>query len=134
MSLIFVVNDHELQRKLQADLIESALEEEARTFDDGTALLGWYDARLKLPEGKRHLPSCIVLNNFMLELHGPETLLRLRKMEHEHGLRRTPVIATSTMFGDGDRKVFERHADAMLDVPFSVPEFLATLRRLLPQA
>lgn len=128
--MIFVVNDNELQRKLQTDLIACALNREVRMFDDGASLLYWYAVHLDLPEQERRFPSCIVLDNFMREVRAPETLLRLRRMEWAHGLRRIPVVVVSAFFTDEERRIFRRLADAMFSVPLNVKEFLSALRRL----
>ena len=132
--MIFIVNDNELHRKLQADLVEARLNQNWRMFEDGADLLSWYEAQLELPEEERRFPACILLNNFMHRVHGPQALLRLRELERAHGLGRVPVVGISTMYSEKERAIFERHADAMLHVPFGVPEFLETVGRCVGKA
>ncbi len=132
--MIYIVNDNALQRRLQADLVERALGEEARTFEDGAGMLDELERQARLPAESRRLPACILLNNFMRRVHGPEALFRLRRMEREHGLNRTPVVALSAFFTKDERRLFRRHADAVFPLPIHVEDFLATLRRLLGKA
>ena len=132
--MICIVNDNALQRRLQADLIESVLGERVRMFEDGADLVEALEAQMRLPAESRRLPACILLNNFMHRMHGPQALLRLRRMEREHGLNRTPVVVLSAFFTKDERQLFRRHADAIFPVPFRVEDFLATLRRLLGKA
>jgi two-component system cell cycle response regulator DivK len=119
-SSILVIEDHEDNRRIMRDLLNSGGYEVIEA-DDGLAGVAMAAA---------HVPDLIVMD---IQLPGIDGYEATRRIKADPKLRQTPIIVvTSYALSGDDRKAFEAGCDAYLAKPFSPRKLLAKVRELIP--
>jgi two-component system cell cycle response regulator DivK len=117
---ILVVEDHEENRNIVRDLLQSAGYEmlEALTGEDGVAL------------AERERPDLILMD---IQLPGLDGYEATRRIKANPALRAIPIIAvTSYALSGDDQKALAAGCDAYVTKPFSPRALLAKIREYVP--
>ncbi|GEM_PF-6513583 len=127
-------DDYELGRRFVRDLLK-AWGYSVHTVKNGSQAVAWMQeilAESGNADGLR--PRCLLLNYFMPEMTGLDALRIIRRLEREHGLSPTPVIAYSSYLTDDERQGFEElGVQAILHTPFGLQELQDTLQACLKE-
>ncbi len=117
---ILVVEDHEENRNIVRDLLQSAGYEmiEALTGEEGVAL------------AERERPDLILMD---IQLPGFDGYEATRQIKANPALRAIPIIAvTSYALSGDDQKALAAGCDAYVTKPFSPRALLAKIREYVP--
>jgi two-component system cell cycle response regulator DivK len=117
---VLVVDDHEDNRRILRDLLQSAGYEivEATTGEDAVAT------------AEARVPDLILMD---IQLPGIDGYEATRRIKANDALRRIPlIVVTSYALSGDDAKAFAAGADAYVAKPFSPRAMLAKIREHLP--
>ncbi len=120
-----VVDDNAVNRKVASRLLERSGYEVATAVHGGDAVEqfrqgGW---------------DIVLMDVQMPEMDGLEATRRIRELECEGGLPRTPILAVTAHTLDSDRRaVFEAGMDELVPKPIVADHLLATMQRFLADA
>lgn len=117
---ILVIEDHEDNRRIMRDLLNSG----------GYEVIEAVDGLAGVAMAAAHAPDLIIMD---IQLPGIDGYEATRRIKADPKLRETPIIAvTSYALSGDDRKAFEAGCDAYLAKPFSPRKLLAKVRELIP--
>lgn len=116
---ILIVEDNELNMKLQNDLLQA----------NGYNTLKSVDGKDALSLAREHKPDLIIMDIQLPEVSG----LELTKMlKADDALRGIPVLAVTAFVMKGDKeKCFAAGCDGYVAKPISVPHFLDTVKKFI---
>jgi two-component system cell cycle response regulator DivK len=117
---VLVVDDHEDNRRILRDLLQSAGYEivEATTGEDAVVT------------AEARVPDLILMD---IQLPGIDGYEATRRIKANDALRRIPlIVVTSYALSGDDAKAFAAGADAYVAKPFSPRAMLAKIREHLP--
>jgi two-component system, cell cycle response regulator DivK len=117
---VLVVDDHEDNRRILRDLLQSAGYEivEATTGEDAVVT------------AEARVPDLILMD---IQLPGIDGYEATRRIKANEALRRIPlIVVTSYALSGDDAKAFAAGADAYVAKPFSPRAMLAKIREHLP--
>jgi CheY-like chemotaxis protein/HPt (histidine-containing phosphotransfer) domain-containing protein len=122
---VLVVDDNSVNRKVASRLLERSGFEVATAVHGGEAVEqfrqgGW---------------DMVLMDVQMPEMDGLEATRRIRELEREGSLPRTPILAVTAHTLDSDRKaVLEAGMDELVPKPIVADHMLATMQRFLADA
>ena len=117
---ILIVEDNDLNMKLFNDLLQAHGYETVQTVDGRDAL--------KLV--REHTPDLILMDIQLPEISGLEVT---KMIKADDDLKDIPVIAVTAFAMKGDeKKIREGGCEGYIAKPISVPHFLETVKKFLP--
>lgn len=118
---ILIVEDNDLNMKLFNDLLQAHGYETVQTVDGRDAL--------KLV--REHSPDLILMDIQLPEISGLEVT---KMIKADDDLKNIPVIAVTAYAMKGDEeKIREGGCEGYIAKPISVPHFLETVQKFLPE-
>lgn len=118
---ILIVEDNDLNMKLFNDLLQAHGYETVQTVDGRDAL--------KLV--REHSPDLILMDIQLPEISGLEVT---KMIKADDDLKNIPVIAVTAFAMKGDEeKIREGGCEGYIAKPISVPHFLETVQKFLPE-
>lgn len=118
-SKILIVEDDVLSMKLETELLQ------AHGYDINQSI----DGKNTLHLARKYHPDLIIMDVRLPEVSGLEYVKRLKD---EEDLKDIPVLAVTALVMNGDEEMcLEAGCDHYISKPFSVPNFLETIAKLI---
>ncbi len=115
---ILIVEDNELNMKLENDLLQA----------HGYDTLQSFDGKNTLQLAREHHPDLIIMD---IQLPGVSGVELVKALKADNALRDIPVLAVTAFALKGDEeRILEAGCDGYIAKPISVPNFLETVANL----